>query len=185
MYWRCNGKESHGSVCVLVLTLHLVHFWDKKRKCECTKKLGQQWTGVDLRPECFRFNSTNWSALGAEWPPAGHWCEWPKNRKQTSWGWPEGTMSCSWPCAHRPAPWSSTGICKRTPEVATPPLVPCIFHRWKQVSLWAPVIVVKESREDKENAILLATLFSLTGLVVGQWWSGESYPWRDAQTSTG
>lgn len=22
-------------------------------------------------------------------------------------------------------------------------------------------------------------LFSLTSLVVGQWWSGEAYPWRD------
>ena len=52
-------------------------------------------------------------------------------------------------------------------------------------SPWAPVIDVKGSGEAKENAMLPATSFSMTGLVVGQWWSVESYPWRDEQTSTG
>ncbi len=35
------------------------------------------------------------------------------------------------------------------------------------------------------EAVVPVTSFSMTGLVVGQWWSGEAYPWRDAQTSTG
>ena len=64
-----------------------------------------------------------------EWPPAGHWseCLCPNNQKQTSWGWPQGATSCSVPCAHCPAPWSSIGICYRTPELACPPLAPWLF----------------------------------------------------------
>ncbi len=39
---------------------------------------------------------------------------------------------------------------------------------------------VKGSGEAVENVMLPVTLFSMTGLVVGQWWSGEAYPWRDS-----
>lgn len=46
------------------------------------------------------------------------------------------------------------------------------------------MIDVKESGEDKENVMLSATSFNMTGLVVRQRWSGEAYPWRDAKTST-
>lgn len=35
--------------------------------------------------------------------------------------------------AHCPAPWSLTGICSRTPELASPPLTPCTFYRREQV----------------------------------------------------
>ena len=59
------------------------------------------------------------------------------------------------------------------------------FSQMRAGSPWAPVIDVKGSGEAKENAMLPATSFSMTGLVVGQWWSRESYPWRDEQTSTG
>ena len=59
------------------------------------------------------------------------------------------------------------------------------FSQMRAGSPWAPVIDVKGSGEAKENALLPATSFSMTGLVVGQWWSRESYPWRDEQTSTG
>ncbi|KAM7406328.1 hypothetical protein PAMP_000712 [Pampus punctatissimus] len=31
-----------------------------------------------------------------------------------------GLTACSGPCAHCPAPWSSTGICSRTPELSSP-----------------------------------------------------------------
>ncbi len=67
-----------------------------------------------------------------------------------------------------------------------------------QVHHWHPVLFTDESRftlstcdrhegsgEAVENVMLPVTSFSMTGLVVGQWWSGELYPWRDAQTSTG
>ncbi len=86
-----------------------------------------------------------------------------------------GATSSSGPCAHCPALWSSIGICHWTPELAGPPLAPCAFHRWEQVPLstWH----VNGSGEAVEN--------NMTGLVLGQWWSGEAYPWRDAQTSTG
>ncbi len=52
-------------------------------------------------------------------------------------------------------------------------------------SPWAHVTDVKGSGEAVENITLPVTSFSMTGLVVGQWWSGEAYPRRDAQTSTG
>ena len=44
-------------------------------------------------------------------------------------------------------------------------------HQNWQVCHWCPVLFIGESRftgEDKENAMLPATLFSMTGLVVGQ-----------------
>ena len=58
------------------------------------------------------------------------------------------------------------------------------FSQIRAGSPRAPVMDVKESGEDKENTMLPASSFRMTGLVVGQWWSGEAYPWRDAQTST-
>ncbi len=61
-----------------------------------------------------------------------------------------------------------------------------------QVHHWHPVLFTDESRftlstcdrhegsgEAVENVMLPVTSFSMTGLVVGQWWSGELYPWRD------
>lgn len=42
-----------------------------------------------------------------------------------------------------------------------------IFHRWEQESV--------------ANIMLPVTLCSMTGLLVGQWWSGEAYPWRGTQ----
>lgn len=40
---------------------------------------------------------------------------------------------------------------------------------------------VKGSGEAVENIMLSVTSSSMTGLAVGQRWSGEAYPWRDAQ----
>ncbi len=56
------------------------------------------------------------------------------------------------------------------------------FSQMRAGSPWAHV---KGSGDAVENVMLPLTSFSMTGLVVGQWWSGEAYPWRDAQTSTG
>ena len=42
------------------------------------------------------------------------------------------------------------------------------FSQMRAGSPRAPLIDVKESGEDKENAMLPATSFSMTGLVVGQ-----------------
>ena len=33
------------------------------------------------------------------------------------------------------------------------------------------------------NAMQPVTSSSVTGLTAGQWWSGEAYPWRVAQTT--
>ncbi len=108
----------------------------------------------------------------------GRWCEclWPNNQKQTSWGWPEGPMSSSGPCDHCPALWSSIGICHWIGRFATCTLC---FSQMRAGSPWAHVTDVKGSGEAVENVMLPVTSFSMTGLVVGQWWSGEAYPWRE------
>ena len=107
-------------------------------------------------------------------PPAGYWytCFWQNCLKQTQWGWHEG-----------PAPCSSIGIYKRTPEWPGPPLAPHSLHRWEQVHnehMWR--VSKKESAEAVVNVILPVSSSSMASLVVGQWWSGSAYPWRDKQT---
>lgn len=59
------------------------------------------------------------------------------------------------------------------------------FSRIRVGSTWALVTGVKGSGDAVENVMLPLTSFSMTGLVVAQWWSGEAYLWKDAQTSTG
>ncbi len=112
-----------------------------------------------------------------KWPPAGHWweCLWPNTQKQTSWGWPEGLRPLVGPVF--------------TARHCGARLAFAIEHQNWQVRHWHPVLFTDESRFPLStrhvNGSGEAVENSMTGLVLGQWWSGEAYPWRDAQTSTG
>ena len=117
--------------------------------------------------------------------PACYSCAffWPNCQNQTPWGCHEGSTSSSRICAHSPALCSSICICQRTPELAVSPLVPCSLQTWMKVH-YLHVTDMKESGDAVANIMLPATSSSMTGLAVGQWWSGKAYPWRVAQTST-
>ena len=100
---------------------------------------------------------------------------------ETPWAWHEGSTSPSGISAYSPALCSSIGICQTTPELAGFPLTPRSLCSWEQVhSTWD----MKESGDVVANVILPVTSSSMNGLAVGQWWCGEAYHWRVAQTST-
>ena len=89
---------------------------------------------------------------------------------------PQDRVCSSGTCTHSPAPCNSVGICQRTPELAVLFTVESMFT----ISTWQ----TWKSGDAVGNVMLPATSSSMTGLAVGQWWSGEAYPWSVAQTST-
>ncbi len=101
-------------------------------------------------------------------------CFGPNCQNQSPWGWHKGPMSCSGTCARSPAQCSWIGIHQSTPELAGPPLASCSLH---SEHMW-------QSGDAFGNVKRPETSSSMTGLAVGQWWSGVEYSWRAAQTST-
>lgn len=78
--------------------------------------------------------------------------------KKTTWGCPKGSTSCGGPCAHCPALQSSTGVCHRTPELASAPLASFALHSLTASSTWAYVADVKG--------------FETPWGIMQPWWSG-------------
>lgn len=71
-------------------------------------------------------------------------------------------------------PWSTISIFHTILELAGPPLVPCDFQFKSRFTLSACDWCVWRSCGE-----CYVKSLNMTGLVVGHWWSGEAYPWKD------
>ena len=58
-----------------------------------------------------------------------------KCQKPTPQHWFKVSTSICWLDPHTLSSCSPEGVCQRTPELASPPLASCAFHRWKLVHL--------------------------------------------------
>ncbi len=120
-----------------------------------------------------------------KWPPADLWCEclWQKNINRLL----EGGLRARHPLVapvltarHRGARLAfavehqNWQICHWHP----------VLHRWQQVTLNTCDRCERVWRSRGE-CYAACNIVQHDGLMVGQCWSGEAYPWRDTQTSTG
>lgn len=124
-----DGGASLNAICEGLLCL-------SAQPQECEEILGkwalhdESWTGaVEEHQPSRRTNICSFVEGGAEehcqsstkWLPA---CFWQNCQSQTPWVRHQGLTSFSGTDTQSPAPWSSIGICLRTPEQADPPMAP-------------------------------------------------------------
>lgn len=108
-----------------------------------TRKVGITWWELDRavgeHQPSRRTNICSFVEGGAEehcqsstkWLPA---CFWQNCQSQTPWVRHQGLTSFSGTDTRSPAPWSSIGICSRTPEQADPPMAPRVSSHQAHVT---------------------------------------------------
>lgn len=117
------------------------------------------------------------------WPSASCWLAGYQTVKNRLNGWWHGGLTfSSGTCVYIPALWSSLIFARehQNEQVCYWHHVP--FHRWEQVHtehMWQ----MYRCKESGDAVVNVMCLKYQPAWPVWQWWFGEIYPWRGAQTS--
>ena len=148
--------ETRGLLCLSELRA-----WSRYQETDEQNRSCRTETTSSRTAICYKERKEEHCQSSTTWPPADHWCTcfYLNCQKETPRGCHEGLTSTTRPCAHSEhrAAWLTSAI---------------VHQNW-HIPHWCPGLFTER-----------AGSLTLPVLGVGQWWSGEAFPWGAARSST-